>query len=63
LLGKLHILKTSEEFEEESEEGRSTLKNAELNKLAVTELIPSIGVSNSSGKITFGILKGTRQKL
>jgi hypothetical protein len=51
LLGKLQIPKTSEEFEEKSEEGRRMMKNDDLNELAFTELILSIDVSNSSGKI------------
>jgi hypothetical protein len=57
LLGKLQIPKTSEELEEKSEEGRRMMKNADLNELAFTEIILSIDVSNSSGKIAFGILK------
>ena len=55
MLGKLQIPKTSEELEEKSEEGRRMMKNADLNELAFTELILSIDVSNSSGKIAFGI--------
>jgi hypothetical protein len=60
LLGKLQIPKTSEEMEEKSEEGRRMIKNSDLNKLAFTDLILSIHVSNSSGKITFGILKSCK---
>jgi thermostable 8-oxoguanine DNA glycosylase len=52
-LGKLQIPKTSEELKEKSEEGRRMMKNADLNKLAFTELILSIDVSNCSGKIAF----------
>jgi hypothetical protein len=55
LLGKLQIPKTSEELEEKSEEERRMMKNADLNELAFAELILSIDVSNSSGKIVFGI--------
>jgi hypothetical protein len=62
LLGKLQIPKTSEELEEKSEEGRRMMKNADLNELAFTELILSIDVSNSSGKIAFGILKSCKTK-
>jgi hypothetical protein len=54
-LSKLQIPKTSDEFEEKLEEGRRVIKNADLNKLPFTELILSIDVSNSSGKIDFGI--------
>ena len=62
LLGKLEIPKTSDELEEKSEEGRRMMKNADLNELAFTELILSIDVSNSSGKIAFGILKSCKTK-
>jgi thermostable 8-oxoguanine DNA glycosylase len=62
LLGKLQISKTTEELEEKSEEGRRMMKNAELNKLAFTELKLSIDVSNSSGKIAYGILKSCKTK-
>ena len=61
-MGKLQIPKTSEELEEKSEEGRRMMKNADLNELAFTELILSIDVSNSSGKIAFGILKSCKIK-
>ena len=37
LLGKLQIPKSSEEFEEKTEEGRKLLKNADLNELAFTK--------------------------
>ncbi len=62
LLGKLQIPTTSEELEEKSEEGRRMMKNADLNELAFTELILSIDVSNSSGKIAFGTLKSCKTK-
>jgi hypothetical protein len=38
------------------------MKNTELNKLAFTELILAIDVSNSSGKIAFGMLKSCETK-
>jgi hypothetical protein len=41
----------SEEFEEKSEEGRRMMKNAELHKLAFTDLILSIDVSKARQKI------------
>ena len=56
------IPKSSEEFEEKTEEGRKLLKNADLNELAFTELILSIDVSSSGGKIAFGILKSCKTK-
>jgi hypothetical protein len=63
MLGNLQIPKTSEELEEKSEEGRRMIKNADLNELVFTELILSIDVSNSSGKIAFGILKVERRRI
>jgi hypothetical protein len=36
----------TEEFEEKSEGGRRRMKNADLNKLACTELILSVDASN-----------------
>jgi hypothetical protein len=38
------------------------VKNANLNELAFTELILSIDVSNSNGKIAFGIFKRCKTK-
>jgi hypothetical protein len=54
LLGKLQSPRTSEEFEEKSEEGRRMMKNADLNNLEV---------SNRSGRIAFGIFKVARQRI
>ena len=62
LLGKLKVPKSSEELEDKTEEGRKLIKNSDLNELAFTELILSIDVSNSSGKISFGIVKGCKSK-
>jgi hypothetical protein len=62
LFSKLQIPKTSEEFEEKSKEGRRMMKNADLNKLAFTELILSINVSDCNGEIAFGTLKGCKMK-
>ena len=62
LLGKLQIPKSSEELDEKTEEGRKLLRNADLNELAFTELIISIDVSSSNGKITFGIIKSCKTK-
>jgi hypothetical protein len=61
-LGELQIPKTSEEFEEKSEEGRSMMKNADLKELAFVELILSIDVSKISWRNAFGILKGCKAK-
>jgi hypothetical protein len=62
LLGKLQIPKTPEEFEEKSEEGRRMMKNDDLNKLAFTELMISIDVSKTGGKLVFGVLKSCKTK-
>ena len=62
MLGKLKAPKSSEELEEKTEEGRKLSKNADLNELAFTELILSIDVSNNSGKVAFGIVKGCKLK-
>jgi hypothetical protein len=57
LLSTLQIPRTLEEFEEKTGEGRRIMKNADLNKLALTELMLSLDVNNSSGKVAFGIFK------
>ena len=62
LLEKPQSPKSSEEFEEKTEEGKRVLKNADLNELAFTESILSIDVRSSNGKIEFGILKICKTK-
>ena len=62
LLGKLSIPKADEEFDELSDIGKKMAKIIELNEIAYTELILSIDVKNSDGKIAFNIVKGCKNK-
>jgi hypothetical protein len=58
LIGKLSIPRADEDFDEDSVT-RQKMKNAiEVNKLAYTELLLSIDVKTSFGKIAFNILRG-----
>jgi hypothetical protein len=62
LLGKVLIPKSSEVFYEKTDEGKRMLKIIDLNEMAFTELVLSIDVSSSSGKIAFGIVKSCKTK-
>ena len=62
LLGKVKILKTNEEINEKTDEGKVMMKIFNLNELAYTELILSIDVRTSSGKLTFNMVKGCKNK-
>ena len=62
LLGKLSIPKVDDVFDEISEEGKKMTKVIELNEIAYTELILSIDVKASYGKIAFNIVKGCKTK-
>ena len=62
LLGKLSISKVDDVFDEISEEGKKMTKVIELNEIAYTELILSIDVKASYGKIAFNIVKGCKTK-
>jgi gag-polypeptide of LTR copia-type len=63
LLGKLSIPKVDDAFDEISEEGKKMMKVIELNEIAYTELILSIDVKASNGKIAFfNIVKGCKTK-
>ena len=62
LLGKVMIPKSTEEFDEESDDGKKKARVIELNEIAYTELILSIDVKNSSGKIAFNLVKGCKSK-
>jgi hypothetical protein len=44
-------------FDKKTDEGKIMLKIIDLNEMAFTELLLSIDVSSSSGKIAFGIVK------
>jgi hypothetical protein len=63
LLGNLKIPKVQKSLTRSlRKEGRKMLKNAVLNKMSFKELILSIDVNNSSGKIAFGIVKRCKSK-
>jgi hypothetical protein len=62
LLGKILIPKSSEVFDEKTDEGKKKLRIIDLNEMAFTELVLSIDVSSSSGKIAFGIVKSCKTK-
>ena len=62
LLGKLSIPKSDEVFDEVSDEGKKKAKIIELNEIAYTELILSIDVKTSSGKIALNLVKGCKSK-
>jgi hypothetical protein len=64
LLGKALIPKSSEVFDEKTdEEGKRMLRIIDLNEMAFTELVLSIDVSSSSSKIAFGIVKSCKKKI
>jgi hypothetical protein len=56
LLGKVLIPKSSEVFDKKTDEGKRMLRIIDVNEMAFTELVLSIDVSSSSGKIGFGIV-------
>ena len=62
LLGKLTIPKTSDEINEKTDEGKTMMKILDLNEIAYTELILSIDVKTSSGKVAFNMVKGCKNK-
>jgi hypothetical protein len=58
LLGKLSIHK----IDEASDQGKRMLKIIEFNKIAFPELILSIDVKTSNGKIALRLVKGCKSK-
>jgi hypothetical protein len=62
LLGKVLIPKSSEVFDEKTDEGKRMLRIIDLNEIAFTEPVLSIDVSISSGKIAFRIVKSCKTK-
>ena len=62
LLGKVTIPKTNEEINEKTDEGKIMMKIFDLNELAYTELISSIDVSTSSGKVAFNMVRCCKNK-
>ena len=57
LLGKLPIPKTNDEINEETDEGKTTMKIFDSNELAYTQLILFIDVMTSSGKVAFNMVQ------
>ena len=53
LLGELLIPKSDKAFDEVSDEGKTKAKFIEIHEIAYIELILSIDVKTSSGKIAF----------
>jgi hypothetical protein len=62
LLGKLSIPNVDDVSDEISEDGKKMMKVIELNEISYTELILSIDVKASNGKIAFNIFKGRKTK-
>jgi hypothetical protein len=62
LLQKLSIPKVYEEIDETSEIGKKKSIIIEVNEIAYTELILSIDVKASSGKVAFKIIRGYKTK-
>jgi hypothetical protein len=62
LLGKLSIPTADEEIDEESESGKKKSAIIELNEIAYTELILSIDIKTSSGKVALNLIKGCKSK-
>ena len=62
LQGKLSIPKFDESFDEDSDEGKKMLRNAEINEVAFTELILSIDTKSSEGKVAFNLVRGCKSK-
>jgi hypothetical protein len=62
LLGKFSIPKVDEEIDETSDIGKKKSIIIELNEISFTELILSIDVKASSGKVAFNIIRGFKTK-
>jgi hypothetical protein len=62
LVGKLPIPKADEVFDEGLDLGKRMSGSIELNEISFTELILSIDVKTSNGKIAFNIVKGCKNK-
>jgi hypothetical protein len=55
--GGILILESSEVLDEKTDQYKMILRIFDLNEMAFTELVLSIDVSSSCGKITFRIVK------
>jgi gag-polypeptide of LTR copia-type len=61
-LGNVEIPTSLDVIDAKTEEGKKLLRIADLNEIAITELILSVDVSHSNGKIAFGIVKSCKSK-
>jgi hypothetical protein len=62
LLEKFSIPTVDERFDEGTESGKKKSTAIEMNEIANTELILSIDVKTSSGKVVFNLIKGCKSK-
>jgi gag-polypeptide of LTR copia-type len=62
LLGRLEIPTSLDVIDEKTEEGKRLMLLTDLNGIAFTELMLLIDVSNSNGKIAFGMVKICKSK-
>jgi hypothetical protein len=62
LLVKLSISKAEDKFDEVSDIGKKMARTIKLNEIAYTELILSVDVKASYGKIAFNIIKRCKSK-
>jgi hypothetical protein len=62
LLGKLSIHTVDEEIDEGTESGKKKSITIELNEIAYTELILSIDIKTSGGKVAFNLITGCKSK-
>jgi hypothetical protein len=62
LLGKVKVSGTDEDYDMTSEEGKKLTIAADMNELAYTDLILLIDDKTSSGKVSFNLVKGCKNK-
>jgi hypothetical protein len=62
LLGKVNVPRTDEDYDMESDKGMKLTITADMDELAYTELILSIGDKTSSVKVAFNLAKGCKKK-
>jgi hypothetical protein len=62
LLVKVKVPRIDEDYDMESEEGKTLTIAADMNESAYTELIFLIDDKTSSGKVPFNLMKGCKNK-
>jgi hypothetical protein len=62
LIQRLSILKADEEFDEDSVTGKKMKNAIQVNKFAYTELLLTIDVMTSFGKVAFNMVRGCKSK-